>query len=45
VDSLIALSIASPGFAGEILNPANQFFLLTFGVLEIVISELGSLLL
>jgi hypothetical protein len=32
------------GFAGELLNPANQFFLLAFGVLEIVIRELGPFL-
>jgi len=33
------------GFAGALLNPANQFFLLAFGVLQIVIRELGPLLL
>ena len=27
------------GFAGALLNPANKFFLLAFGVLEIVIRE------
>jgi hypothetical protein len=32
------------GFARALLNPANQFFLLAFGVLEIVIRELGPLL-
>src|ERR1039458_2685456 len=34
-----------PGFAGAFLNPAQQFFLLAFGELEIVIRELGPLLL
>jgi hypothetical protein len=33
------------GFSGALLNPANQFFLLAFGILEIVIRELGPLLL
>jgi hypothetical protein len=33
-----------PGFAGALLNPANKFFLLAFGELEIVIRELGPLL-
>jgi len=33
-----------PGFSGALLNPANKFFLLAFGVLEIVIRELGPLL-
>jgi hypothetical protein len=33
-----------PGFAGALLNPANQFFLLAFGELEIVIREFGPLL-
>jgi len=28
------------GFAGEFLNSANQFFLLTFAVTEIIIGEL-----
>ena len=28
-------------FAGEFLNPANQFFLLAFGVTEIIIRKLG----
>src|ERR1017187_979723 len=32
------------GFAGALLNPANKLFLLAFGVLEIVIRELGPLL-
>jgi len=32
------------GFARALLNPANQFVLLTFGVLEIVIRELGPFL-
>jgi hypothetical protein len=32
------------GFAGALLNAANQFFLLAFGVLEIVIRELGPFL-
>src|ERR1035437_690822 len=32
------------GFAGALLNPANKFFLLAFGILEIVIRELGPLL-
>jgi hypothetical protein len=32
------------GFARALLNPANQFFLLAFGVLEIVIRELGPFL-
>jgi hypothetical protein len=32
------------GFTGALLNPANQFFLFAFGVLEIVIRELGPLL-
>src|ERR1017187_3416496 len=32
------------GFAGTLLNPANQFFLLAFDVLEIVIRELGPFL-
>jgi hypothetical protein len=27
-------------FAGELLNPAKQFFLLTFGVTEIVVRQL-----
>src|ERR1035437_9983315 len=34
-----------PGFAGALLNPANKFFLLACGVLEIVIRELSPLLL
>src|ERR1035441_7390281 len=33
------------GFAGALLNAAQQFFLLAFGELEIVIRELGPLLL
>src|ERR1035437_4519680 len=33
-----------PGFTGALLNPANKFFLLAFGELEIVIRELGPLL-
>src|ERR1017187_8279352 len=33
-----------PGFAGALLNPANKFFLLAFGILEIAIRELGPLL-
>jgi hypothetical protein len=33
-----------PGFAGALLNSANKFFVLAFGVLEIVIRELGPLL-
>jgi hypothetical protein len=33
------------GFARALLNPANQFLLLAFGVLKIVIGELGPLLL
>jgi hypothetical protein len=32
------------GFTGALLNAANQFFLLAFGKLEIVIRELGPLL-
>src|SRR5664279_2514498 len=32
------------GFPAALLNPANQFFLLAFGVLEIVIRELGPFL-
>src|ERR1022692_1725402 len=32
------------GFPGALLNPANKFFLLAFGELEIVIRELGPLL-
>src|ERR1035438_5703711 len=32
------------GFPGALLNPANKLFLLAFGVLEIVIRELGPLL-
>src|SRR5664279_4976379 len=32
------------GFPGALLNPANKFFLLAFGVLEIVIRELGPFL-
>jgi hypothetical protein len=32
------------GFAGAFLNPANQFFLLAFGELQIAIRELGPLL-
>jgi hypothetical protein len=32
------------GFPGALLNPADQFFLLAFGVLEIVIRELGPFL-
>jgi hypothetical protein len=32
------------GFPGALLNPANQFFLLAFDVLEIVIRELGPFL-
>jgi len=32
------------GFARALLNPANQFILLAFGVLEIVIRELGPFL-
>src|ERR1019366_9120823 len=32
------------GFPGALLNPANQFFLLAFGVLQIVIRELGPFL-
>ena len=27
-------------FTGKLLNPANQFFLLSFGVTEIIIREL-----
>jgi hypothetical protein len=33
-----------PSFASALLNPANKFFLLAFGVLEIVIRKLGPLL-
>ena len=33
------------GFAGALLDPANQFFLFAFSVLKIVIRELGPLLL
>jgi len=33
------------GFAGALLNTAQQFIVLAFGVLEIVIRELGPLLL
>ena len=33
------------GFARALLNPANKFFLLAFGIFEIVIRELGPLLL
>jgi hypothetical protein len=33
------------GFARALLNPAHQFFLLAFGVLEIIVRELGPLLL
>ena len=33
------------GFAGALLYPAKQFFLLAFAVLEIVVRELGPLLL
>jgi hypothetical protein len=32
------------GFAGAFLNPANDFFLLAFGELKIVIRELGPFL-
>src|ERR1039457_291056 len=32
------------GFPGALLNSANKLFLLAFGVLEIVIRELGPLL-
>jgi hypothetical protein len=32
------------GFAGALLNPAKQFTVLAFGVLEIVLRELGPLL-
>jgi len=32
------------GFTRALLNPANQFFLLAFGVLEIVVRELGPFL-
>src|SRR5664280_3410945 len=32
------------GFPGTLLNPADKLFLLAFGVLEIVIRELGPLL-
>ena len=32
------------GFAGALLNPANQFGPLAFGVLQIVICERGPLL-
>jgi hypothetical protein len=32
------------GFPGTLLDPANKFFLLAFGVLEIVIRELGPFL-
>src|ERR1017187_2246630 len=32
------------GFPGALLNPANKLFLLAFGILEIVIRELGPLL-
>jgi hypothetical protein len=32
------------GFARALLNPANKFSLLAFGVLEIVIRELGPFL-
>jgi hypothetical protein len=32
------------GFAGALLNPANQFVLFAFGVLEIAIRELGPFL-
>src|ERR1700676_1681907 len=32
------------GFAGALLNPANQFFLFAFGVLEIVIRKHGPFL-
>jgi hypothetical protein len=34
----------STGFAGALLNPAKQFTVLAFGVLEIVLRELGPLL-
>jgi len=33
------------GFARALLNPANHFFLLSYGILEIVIGELGPFLL
>ena len=32
------------GFTSALLNPANQFFRLAFGVLEIVIREFGPFL-
>jgi len=32
------------GFAGELLNPANQFFLLAFGIAEIIVCKLGPFL-
>jgi len=32
------------GFARTLLNPANQFFLLAFGILEIIIREFGPFL-
>src|SRR5664279_189317 len=32
------------GFPGALLNPSNKLFLLAFGILEIVIRELGPLL-
>ena len=44
-DSLIDLFDRFAGFAGALLDPANQFFLLAFDVLEIAIRELGPLLL
>ena len=33
-----------PRFAGDLLNSANQFFLLAFGVTKIIIRELGPFL-
>ena len=44
-DSLIDLFDRFAGFASEFLDPANQFFLFAFHVLEIAIRELGPLLL
>ncbi len=32
------------GFTCDLLNPANQFFLLAFGVTKVIIRELGPLL-
>ena len=34
----------STGFTSDLLNPANQFFLLAFGVSEIIIREVGPFL-